>query len=214
MAFNANLNFRSANNEAYKAILREYERKDLLPINFPDILSSPPFRIMTLQRSRLRKYLGLDENNFNAVTYEEIASSDRYRLDRAAGLSLPLLPELALITDNVLVGDEQSETTLKAVQRMATHVSMMMQRSLCPVCQTLVENFTLQILTPCGHGLCSCCFSRLRANSRINGGRRININSFTTRDLGEGWAAIDYDEVRLNCPICREEIRRNVQCFF
>ena len=214
MAFNANLNFRTANNAKYREILQEYERKELLPDNFPDHLSSRTFRVMTLQRSRLRKYLGLDENNFNAVTYEEISSTDRYRLDSSGSLALPSLPELAMITDNVVL-EHDGETVAKVIQRMSTHVAMMLQRSLCPICQTLVENFTLQILTPCGHGCCSACWSRIRASQRLNGGRRVNLNGFSERSLGNGWAAIDYEEVvYANCPICREEVRRNYQCFF
>ena len=101
---------------------------------------------MTLQRTLLRKYLGLDFRRFDAITFDEISNSDRFILDRGAGLTLPALDELATIVDSVLVGDDQEEIITRVIQRMTSHVNGMMQRSLCPICQTLVENFTLQIL--------------------------------------------------------------------
>ena len=219
MALNMNLNFRTANTPAFRRILEEYENRNLLPANFPDGLSSTPFRVMTLQRTLLRKYLGLDFRRFDAITFDEISNSDRFILDRGAGLTLPALDELATIVDSVLVGDDQEEIITRVIQRMTSHVNGMMQRSLCPICQTLVENFTLQILVPCGHGVCSGCYAKMRANrpQRLDIGRRVQLNQYSTRSLGNGWAAIHYDEVVAHgedCPICREAVRRNIQCFF
>ena len=225
-ALNINLALRHAGTETCRAIYAKYVELDLLPEGIDD--ANPlPFNIVKLQRSKLRQYLGLDSTNFNLVTMAEIRDEDNYILDRANNRILPSLEELAFLVDGLLLPESGRGLITRALDRLTDHARAAKEHVQCTICARLTPTFSMLVFDQCGHGACTSCVDQWRENERLareqsnnqqqrlDRGRHIHLMRFSTRPLGNGFAAIDYlDQNEFTCPICRQIASKAIKCFF
>ena len=222
---------RHASTEINRAIYEKYIELGMLPEGI-EIESDPlPFKIVKLQRSKLREYLGLSVSNFNILTIEEIRDEDRFILDRNNKRVLPNLEELAFIVDGILMPDSGRALASRALERLSDHARASVERSQCPICQRLTLNTSMKVFDPCGHASCESCMTRLRDSQRaarenqrlvreqainqqrLDGGRNDYLIRY--RPIGNGFSAIDYlDQDEFQCPICRQTAVKAIKCFF